>query len=440
MFVGAINQKVRNYLAAQTHVLKEQTVVVGRSGNFTIEKVLAASSQPAAIHSNDVSLYSCALGTWLAGGRLPFTVREPDYRWLEPYLSDDLKRLAMLMVLFEMLRYEKQNNPHSCRMWDLHRDAFPDLVAETAERLGKTSLRLTSFYAGDVLEHFQRFADQDVIYCCYAPTYAGGYEKMYTRLEEIFAWKAPTYLLLDDARRDALLKMMQEKRYLWFDDHQLEGLKPVLELHTGNRRTVWLYSNVVEQPGLFVGFTPDDLPPWPVATYDNLTLTPDTVIRLVQIPTTTLRLFKDAYLGKDIDHAMGSWAFAVLAGDVVIGFLEYRRGNFRRDNMYMMADFCVPGTKYRRLSKLIVMLGCCGQTRAVLERLVEYRLRSVCTTAFTDRPVSMKYRGVMEMEKRGQTEDGQKFLNYGQAFNDLSWQEVMREWLPKHGSKLRSTT
>lgn len=437
MFVGAINEDVRKYLAHNAAAFEGRPVVVGCSGNFTLESVIAETARPAAIHSNDVSLYSSALGEWLSGGRLDFEIAEPEYEWLAPHLLGPEDRLAVLMVLLDMLEFEKQNNAHRERMWGQYLAAFPALVAETAAKLRALPLRVDSYFAGDVMEHFERFADlPDVVFCCYAPTYSGGYERMYKRLEHIFTWNAPTYPMLDEVRRDALLNWMQQRSFLWYDDRIIEGLEPVMQQQAGNKHTVWLYSNAMQKPALFVGMETKDLPRWPIATRDNLVLTPDTRIWLKRIKTSDLMRFKEAYLGKNIDPDSGMCGFVVMADALVIGFLEFSYIEMmKRDQVYMMADFCVPGTQYRRLSKLIVALACCGETADLLRRLKQYPVRTVRTTAFTDHSISMKYRGVMELEKRGETKTGQKFLNYGATFNSKGWREVYGEWLTKHGSK-----
>ena len=103
----------------------------------------------------------------------------------------------------------------------------------------------------------------------------------------------------------------------------------------------------------------------------------------------------------------------------------------------LLADFCVPGTRYARLSKLIVMLACCGQSRRLVERMDELHVYHVDTRVFTDRPVSMKYRGVMRLDRRGVNAVGQKSLVYTQEFDDSTWKETYLRWLTKHGSKRR---
>jgi hypothetical protein len=192
MFVGAINSTLRKFLASHHGAFSDVPVVVGCSGNFTSEATLSQFANPTAIHSNDVSFYSCLVGGWLCSSPLEFEITEAEFSWLNEYADEEIRRVASIMVLLEMLQYEKRNNAHRQRMWGLYRSCFPDLVGQTVKKLGEVNVRVASFFAGDVMEHFQHFADEpDAVFCCYAPTYSGGYERMYRRLDEIVAWNEP---------------------------------------------------------------------------------------------------------------------------------------------------------------------------------------------------------------------------------------------------------
>jgi hypothetical protein len=240
--------------------------------------------------------------------------------------------------------------------------------------------------------------------------------------------------MLDEGGRDRLLAWLTERRFLWYDDRLIEGLSPVMEQRAGRRRTVYLYSNVIEQPAYFNDRKISDLPKLPLAGAE-FEIKADSRVALQRIKTTDLSKFKDAFLGKNIDHSQGMWGFAVVVAGRVVGFIEFSQAQYDRGSVYLLSDFAVPGMRYKRLSKLMVMLAKAGQTRRLVERLRQLRTTEVVTTAFTDRPVSMKYRGVLDLLKRGETKEGQKFLNYGSAFDDCSWPEVLAEWLTKHGSK-----
>jgi hypothetical protein len=194
-----------------------------------------------------------------------------------------------------------------------------------------------------------------------------------------------------------------------------------------------LYSNLDATPAFFGGWKPGELPNLPLAT-PKTEIRADSSITLQSIKTSDLARFKDAFLAKGIKFSSGMWAFAVMVDGRAVGFCEFKRTAYQDGDMYAMADFPVPHTRYPRLSKLIVMLLRSAEMRRTLERRNEARVYTVTTTAFTDKPVSMKYRGVLDLHKRGTGEDGKPFLQYRSPFTDQSCEEVLATWLKKHGS------
>lgn len=433
MFIGALNQTVRKYLARIAPAMDNRDVIVGCSGNFTSEAVLSQFAPGARLYSNDVSFYSCMIGRWATGHPLDFDVIDDGYHWLERFFATGTSRLAAILVLVDMLEFDKRNHLHRQRMWSLYREHFDDLVSETMEHLEIVNLNVTEFYEGDVFEHFKRF-DDDAVFCCYAPTYAGGYEQLYKRLDEIVEWDAPRYEMLTAERRNELLAWMQERCYLWYDDRELPGLSPQMKQRAGRSRDVFLYTNIPSATAFFDDRQPHSLPPLPLAD-DSFEIMPKSKVWLKQIKTTELELFKDVFLSKSITSGQGMWGFAVVIDDRVVGFIEYNRG-YVAGQLYLMSDFPVP-TRYIRLSKLVTALAIAGETRKLVERLNQNRVYRITTTAFTSRSTSMKYRGVLNLLKRGETEDGQPFLNYGAEFNDLSWKQTLARWKQKHLSKIR---
>ncbi len=432
MFTGAINGPIRQFLASAPEAFSGRNVVVGCSGNFTAEAVISATGKPRSIHSNDVSLYSCAAGAYLSGRPFRLEVKEEAFDWIAPHLKSGAGQIASLLVLLAALPFEKRKNPHQERIWGHYRDQFDRLVAGSIERIAKVQARVDDFFPGDVFEHFRRYeSDPDAVFCCYAPTYKGGYERLYKRIQEIFAWDAPRYPLMDDDRRGELLAWMRERPYLWLDDRILPGMTPVLQQKSGLNHAVYLYSNVVTRTAVLRDKARGPLPKLPIAGCD-FEIRTDSEVILVPMKTADLAAVKDAYLGKNILFCSGMWAYSVRIDGKVVGFMEFSRDKFGGNGLYMLADLAVPHTRYKKLSKLIVMLAVSGQTRKSLERVKESRISSLSTTAFTEKPVSMKYRGVLELVKRGQGKDGKKFLNYEGTFNTLTWKETLREWLTRH--------
>src|ERR1017187_7706652 len=122
MFIGSINRYMRAVLETAAHLWKGLPVYVACSGNFTVERILARCGV-GAIHSNDVSIYSCALGWHLANTPQPYVIKAPDLHWLEPYLDPGPPIIATLLLTGEMLKvggdnaYAKRMREEYTRRW-----------------------------------------------------------------------------------------------------------------------------------------------------------------------------------------------------------------------------------------------------------------------------------------------------------------------------------
>jgi hypothetical protein len=369
VFIGAINSVLRQYLGNVAPTLAGKNLVIGCSGNFTSEGIFTKYAPDAVLHSNDVSFYSCLLGSYLTGKALPYEIVDAEYDWLKDYQADPRAAAASIAVLLDMLPFAKQKNAHQTRLWNAYRQAFPSLVADTCAKWETVNIRLASFSACDVFDHFRRFeGDTNAVFCCYAPTYKGGYERLYKQLDAIVKWDAPTYPMLDDARRAALIAFVQARTYLWYDDRLLPDTDPILQQESGRNKTVYLYSNVLERSAYFGGLKPTQMPPYPLLHAGDA-LTETSALEIRPLPVSAIAAYKEAFLSKSIKFAMGTWGFGVFLDGRLAGFLEYARGKYGSpDQLYLQADFAVPSC-IPRLSKLIAALALSSDVRRKLERL-----------------------------------------------------------------------
>jgi hypothetical protein len=93
-------------------------------------------------------------------------------------------------------------------------------------------------------------------------------------------------------------------------------------------------------------------------------------------------------------------------------------------------------TAYPRLSKLIVGAATSKECQFLLERALGRRYRTVVTTAFSNNPASMKYRGLMKLLVRTEVEptgegEGEHFrykLNYFAPLGESSLAEILQRW------------
>ncbi len=72
-----------------------------------------------------------------------------------------------------------------------------------------------------------------------------------------------------------------------------------------------------------------------------------------------------------------------------------------------MCDFAVRPSPHKRLSKLILAVLLSKAVQIDLEQCTCSRVKVIGTTAFTNKPVSMKYRGLFEVHNRGEG-----YINY----------------------------
>ena len=78
----------------------------------------------------------------------------------------------------------------------------------------------------------------------FLPTYAGGYERMFKRLEEIFDWDRPDYAIIDEDRKKRIITKMMERDYLYLDDREWQGLPLVAVVRKARMKPVYIYSNM----------------------------------------------------------------------------------------------------------------------------------------------------------------------------------------------------
>jgi hypothetical protein len=448
MFFGTIDDNVRRYLAGQAASFAGCDVVVGCSGNFTSEKVLCQAAQPSALHSNDVSLYSQLLADAMLGQRSDITLFDRAHDWLQPYLDapDPWVRPAMFMFLLRLLRFEGQLSAYGRRMYAHYKAAFAEHVQLTAVHLASNAIRITSYFSGDVLAHYQRFSDrEDVIFTGYFPFFKGDYEHQYKKAHALFRWQQPQYPLLDDGRKAALIRWLRQpgRRYMFLLNQRLPDAEPQMISHKRHNTWIYLYTNVHQTTGLFRRRYKDTGVRFPLAR-PSFSWSAETPVTVTRISAHDVQYYKQLFLARDIDFSPGEKAYAVWIGEVVLGFMEMKHLSgamhvalgdrlYSGDQLwYLLSDFPVAPLPHARASKLIVMLSVCGEMRKMLDYERTMLTQGIFTTARTTKPVSMKYRGPMQLIMRNLAEG---FLNYGALWNTRSFQEVYAQWWKQYGAK-----
>jgi len=448
MFHGSIPEPLRAIIYEHAGAWPGTDIYVGCSGNFTIERVLHARfGAGRTVHGCDIQAYSCALGWWLAGQPLSFTLRE-DHEdalgWLSPYLDGATGTLATLMLGTRFLQWVGKDGPYFRRMLAATQDQWPTMHAKTVAKLEALTLRLGSFYAGDVREYLDTVVPDDAPVVMFPPFYAGDYTSQFASLDHVFAWPAPTYGELDeDAKEDIIARVAHRPSWMLGlhveRDEMREHLAGIVQ--TANRGLpIYVYAaagprRIVAprqqtRPVLMQKLGPDD------ELGDRMALH--------ILDGGQFAALRSQFMSKTILPGSPLLACAVSVDGHVIGAFAYKSlAAYSPTCGYLLSDFPVSWTRYRRLAKLVVMAGISREARLLVERSVSKRLTEWTTTAFSDNPNSAKYsRGIPGSRLLKRTEPGgdgihRYQLQYGGPLGELTLPEALAYWKTKHGADQR---
>lgn len=427
-FIGSINDKLRKFFWTHAPALEGRKCYIGCSGNFTVEQILSRRCKSAEIYSNDVSLYSGALGYMFTGSPFELEITNPELEWANEYIArGPAEMVSTLLVLLEMLKFEKRSSLYAERMWSTYLLNFESMMKKTLEKVIKVSehIRIQEYTMTDVFDYYPRPGDVSI---GFLPTYVGGYEKLFARLEGSAEWEKPAYEMLTTERREETINKMTEGEYILYDDQERE-LPRIARVDLFGRKTVYIYSNINFKRGIFrkkINEKP--------SRYDMLMpeeeIPEDSEIKMEEVDLSTMNHYRNMFLSKKIQPGSGGPCFLVFAGNKLFGFLifqVYSKKGGPSSEIYMMSDFVIPSTRHRRLAKLLLMAIKC---RDLKERLDEKYIKdytTILTTAFTRKAVSMKYRGAFKLAKRGED-----FLNYRGEFGQTTFKEVVKLWKKKY--------
>lgn len=455
MFTGSIPTPMRSILLETVDQWADaRDVLIGCSGNFTVERVIQRDGLR--LHGNDVSIYTCCLGAYLSGQPFRLEIKEaalPWFDWLQPYLKTPEGTVATIMLATKMLGFlnadgSPRETPYHARMLKAYTQHYPTLFAETVETVKAVTLHLSSFYAGDVVG-WAEASDRDAAFVCYPPFYKGGYENLYKRMDAVFSWDTPTYPLMGEPEIEKLLAAIADRRHWMFATiHPHATYAPYLRgvvkptprnvafyvySATDVRRVVvpWQPTKPITVPHLAPGDT----------IGDTLTLAPLEMQQFAAI--------RAQFLNVNIAPANPSVAYGVLVDGKLIGTFALINSPSMRDfgasGAYMLSDFAVAPTDYPRLSKLVLYAALSKEAKLLAERLMKRRVRYLYTTAFSNNPNSMKYRGVFEFYSRNEDKDWKPDgtgtshtrykINYKGVLGQWSLNEGLALWKKKHGKK-----
>lgn len=435
-------------------------------GNLTVEKTISTLGKR--LHSCDVLLYSTAIGRYYAGDPIPLVLTDTahkEFPWLEKYHDTPERQLATLLLCTRLAPLVGKAQVYWDKMRRAYEQQWPDLHAKTTTKVvaAADTLKLASYSAEDALTWIER-VPKDAGVVSYPPFHGAGknFVRDFAKLEKLFEWTPPEFTIMDDPELEHLIGRITDR------DHWLLGTnEPIPEMERflrGRTRTtnrgIPIYVYAKNGPTRLV--QPRQRTenwPGPHLAGDEIGDTPT----LAVLTSGQFAALRSAYMNANIRPGSESLAVAMLVDQKLVGVFAYSwaptLGNWaahlpQQPTVYMLSDFPVSTSRYAKLSKLVVMAALSREAQLLTWRHGHRRYQSLATTAFTDRPVSMKYRGVLRLLKRTEKNVleeewakginpndpyyGQRYqLQYGGLFTAKPLGDVLTEWKRRYGKDLK---
>lgn len=446
MFMGSIPGAMRQYVAECVRSWGTDTLYVGCSGNFTIERCLPGMKH----HGNDVTLYSSVIGWWAAGDKEHLHEVRLNEHALDvlPWLADSFttpdEKVAVTMLGTRFLNSVDRDNVFHKRNVQAYRDQWGTVFGKTLAKVKASTLRLDSYYAGDVREWLDQHVPQQGAVAMFPPFFAGDYESMFAPLEKFIDWPEPAYPELDEAGKDAMVEQIIDRPQWMIGLHQerpdlRDHLKGMVQ--TTNRGVpIYLYASHGSPRRVVAPKQP--LETVLVSRLDPAdTLTGTERIALAPLTGAQFSTLRSQYMNRTIKPGSPLMALAVLIDEKIAGCIAFNPPDSKFDphSAYLLSDFAVVPTKYKRLAALIVQCAQSVEAQRLLERSLSRRVNWIETTAFSNNQSSMKYRsGKMKRLTCKEGTDGHHrfMLQYGAEAGRWSLAEALADWVKQHGQVL----
>jgi DNA adenine methylase-like protein/GNAT domain-containint protein len=472
-FSGTIPAPLRRTVADTVERWPDGDLLFPCCGSLTSERVVAAHFPDRfRLHSSDVNLVSCALGAAAAGERLDVAIaadKRERLGWLDEFLVDGLDVAATTWLAFRYVVHLARSGFVYDRYLAALREQWERMWGETRGRMEHSLPRLASFEPADALDWLRQRPELPVV--TYPPfrnattSYETGDWNM---MNKVFEWPEPSFGTLDGDRYAELLDEITGRECFLLGVNEV---RPELA-----DKLVMSFQPTVRSPTVNVYASDGTLrvvrPRQPTAGAPWPHLLPGQELgeRLAIAPLTfpEFAALRSKYMNKGIRPGSSELAVAVLVDGVLVGTFALMRqakgiglsGRWQGTNVgYLLSDFPVAPSDYPRLSKLVLLAALSEESRLLAEQRLNRRFDALLTTAFTNNPTSMKYRGEMQLYTRKPQNFKEQLrtwvqdevpewntyyqrkwdLNYIARWGERTLEEGFELWRRKHGKRVQAS-
>ncbi len=431
MFTGTTPPEVKLLLQDLMKGVEKKDVFIGCSGNYTTDKIMASMGYD--VHSNDVSLYSKLISDLLLGTDTEIEVVNPELRMVfDTWDETKYKKLVQVMFAMRVSNFHQRKNDYQEEMFNAFIEQSKVYYNNTISKLEKGALafNIKSFYYGDFIDFLKNKKGKGVG-ISFPPTYKGGYEKMFSYVEESFKYEHPHYGVFDPKEGGTIFKdLLENDENIIYSDREWNELGGYLcgKIKLGiNKHPVYIYSSVNSDNHYYIEREKNTKPSNMHILHVDYEFTDKTIVSAKLCQVSDVNYYKAFYMANKVNYTTGGdLGIAFMADGKAFGFASFSKQLSTIEQIFMQSDFVV-NCNTKRLSKLLIMLVKSHDVRMLIARKMGNYYDGVKTTVYTTSPVSMKYRGVFNLDRR---DEGK--LMYSSDFSDDSLNNLYTLWLKKH--------
>jgi len=451
MFLGTIPKLLLEYLIGEIKRIKPKRIFLLFSGNFGVEKAISNICPDIEIISTDISLYSRAIGFGLINKKFQVEYR-PELLEQFPFFKDKTTPIdyAVAVIFFLEVannleknhhRYYRSLNNEAVNNTEMYYNQIKSKLLSFASTLGKLDFR-----GIDAIKLIEECGKGDFVFFD-PPYWADGYDKMFEQLEKYFDFDTPEFTVIDEEKTLNSLALLHEKEcivyYRSIDELQLPNYKIVFKHNNKINSSLLTYSNYKESTiSVSRKFQfPTEQPKYELFKFEDV-ITINSKIVLKEIERKHANHYRLLWV-KKADATKGGIPYLIFIDGKVIGLIQVETSlgfKYHDDIARIFADPCVPTSRYKRLSKLILAL-CLTETflKQYNEDTLWYNT-GFKTAVFTNAHTSMKYRNLFKLTNRMPLNNGKykyKLLYQNKKlFKD--YKSALAYWLKKDGKILNA--
>lgn len=429
-FLGSIAGPLRKVIAAYAGELAVP-VLLPCAGNFTVGAALRSGGYQGLIKGCDITLYTSALGAYMAGDTLDAQEKEDCPEHLRGFLdfTDPARFAASVSIMLDLRQVWKCQNVWHRRVIANYRRNWDRLMEKTLTKLTAYRGHLNqgqgfAYTAQDAVDFLDAHDPDHAVII--APSTFGSRD--YINQERILAasadWQAPPFTEISFQDVPIYEKITGFRQWMIIMERPLPDVEkllgaPVAVAHKGRKSITYAYAGHSKRRIVTRSYLPSRSP-GPIFPGDRPVTGREEPGIILLDKKQTVRM-NELFMSVRVDYFLTDvpLSLALCLDKKIIGKLDFNLTTYAwaleqpGEQIYQRSDLAVPSVE-PRLAKLVLMMCQSHEVKKLIDDQFKGDFRFTLTTDFSRNPVSMKYRGVFKLHKRLEDPDGYRLNYYGE--------------------------